>query len=197
MVLKNPDQYQKGRTIVYFVRHGDRLVPQDIRKMNNFPGPGLNKLGKKQAKAVAKEFAKLKDEIDVFISSGMTRALETAEEIGKKINKKPKICNELCEFNKFVWEGKFHKLNFWKHYFKHRLSIKAFDRILLNNKGKVIVIVAHGNIIKGILGKKIGIPLKQRGLLDCHNCHICLARFIGTKLDYIPYINSSNLMRRY
>ena len=37
MVLKNPDEYQKGKTIVYLVGHGDR--DGDI---------GLSELGKKQ-----------------------------------------------------------------------------------------------------------------------------------------------------
>jgi len=198
MVIKNPDKYQKGRTIVYFIRHGDRkFIPGMKKPGDEVPDSGLSALGKKQAKAVAKEFAGLKDEIDVFISSNMRRALETAEEVGKAIKKKPKIYKELSEHNKIVWDRKFHKLGFWKHYFKHKLTLKTFDKILEQNKGKVIVIVAHGNVIKGILGKKLGMSLKQIGLLGYDNCHISLARFIGKKLDYVPYINSKVRTKKY
>jgi broad specificity phosphatase PhoE len=198
MVLKHPNQYQKGKTMVYLIRHGDRIfVPNSPNEGLNLHGPGLSKLGKKQAKAVAKKFAGMKDEIDVFISSSMTRAIETAKEIGKAIKKKPKICDEFSEFNQIVWNRKFHKLDFWKHYLKHRLSVKAFDKILEQNQGKVIVIVAHGNVIKGIIGKKLGLSLKNAGLLHHHNCHISLLRFVGKKLDAIPYMNSRDLIQAY
>jgi broad specificity phosphatase PhoE len=195
MVLKNPNKYQKGKTFVYLVRHGDRIFieggkDEGLKKI----GPGLSALGKKQAKSVAKEFLKLKGSIDVFISSSMARALETAHEIGKVIKKKPKVYDELSEFNKIVIERRFYHYKFWKHYFKHRVSLRIFDKILEQNKGKVIVIVAHGNIIKGIIGKKLGLSLKQIARFDYHNCHVTLARFKGTKLDYIHCFNSKGVI---
>src|SRR3989344_2814050 len=85
MVLKNPNEYQKGKTIVYFIRHGDRLERKEDEPSHS--DPGLSKKGIKQAKAVAKKFAKIKDEIDVFYCSSMKRAIETAKEIAKKIGK--------------------------------------------------------------------------------------------------------------
>jgi broad specificity phosphatase PhoE len=195
MVLKNPSEYQKGKTFVYLVRHGDRIFikggkDEGLKK----GGPGLSALGKKQAKSVAREFLKLKGSTDVFISSSMTRALETANEIGKVIKKKPKVYDELCEFNQIVMGRKYYHYNFWKHYFKHRISLRIFDKILEQNKGKVIVIVAHGNIIKGIIGKKLGLSLSQIARFDYHNCHVTLARFKGTKLDYIHCFNSKGVI---
>ena len=198
MVLKNPNNYHKGKTMVYLIRHGDRLfIPRGKKDKYCVPDSGLSAKGKRQAKAVAKQFAKVKDEIDVFISSNMGRALETAEEVGKAIKKKPKIYKELAEHNNIVWSWKIHKLGFWNHYFKHRLTLKIFDKILEQNKGKVIVIVAHGNVIKGIIGKKLGLSRKKIGLLDMHNCHISLLRFVGKKLEYVPYINSKVRLKRY
>src|SRR3989338_6253287 len=99
MVLKNPDKYQKGKTIVYFVRHGDRISVSGNKGIGLEPGgPGLSKNGTKQAKSVAIKFSKIKDEIDVFYSSSMNRALETAMEISKKIKRKPEVYDELSEF---------------------------------------------------------------------------------------------------
>ena len=77
---------------------------------------------------------------------------------------------------------------------KHRFSIKVFDKILKDNEGKVILIVAHGNVIKGLIGKKMRLSHSQIGKFDYHNCHISLVRFKGTKLDYIHYFNSKELV---
>ena len=195
MVLKNPSEFQEGKTIVYFVRHGDRIhIPgnKDIGLISG--GPGLSVLGKRQAKEVAKKFSKIKKEIDKIYSSDMNRAIETAEIIGKQINKKPKIIEGISEFNKIVWDNRIYHYKFWKHYLKHRFSLKVFDKILKENKGKVILIVAHGNIIKGIVGKKMRFNHSQISKFDYHNCHISLVRFKGTKLDYIHYFNSKELV---
>ncbi len=195
MVLKNPNEHQVGKTIVYFVRHGDRVhIPnkKDIGFISG--GPGLSNIGKKQAKEVAKKFSKIKKEIDKIYSSDMNRAIETAEIIGKEVGKKTKIIQGISEFNKIVWDNRIYHHKFWKHYLKHRLSIKVFNKILNDNNGKVILIVAHGNVIKGIIGKKIGLSHSQINKFDYHNCHISLVRFKGKKLDYIHYFNSKELV---
>lgn len=189
MVLKNPHKHAIGKTIVYFVRHGETLAG------DSSPNPRLTKKGLSQAKAVAKKFSKIKDEVDVFISSSMARALETAREIGKKINKKPRIHSQLSEFNQIVWKNKLYHYKFWKHYMKHRASLRELDNILMKNKEKVIVIVAHGNVIKGLIGKKLGLSHIQIKKLNNHNCHITLAKFKGTELDGICCYNSKDLVR--
>ncbi len=66
--------------------------------------------------------------------------------------------------------------------------MKTFNKILNEHKGKVIVIVAHGNIIKGLIGRKLGLSLRRIRKFDYHNCHITLVRFRGTTLDYIYYV---------
>ena len=61
---------------------------------------------------------------------------------------------------KSLWDKKMYTRGFWKNLKKYNLSKKIFDKILKENKGKVIVIVAHGNVIKGIFGKKFGLNFK-------------------------------------
>ena len=195
MVLKNLNKYSEGKTIVYFIRHGDRVhIPNNDDMGLITGGPGLSSLGKKQAKEVAKKFSKIRKEIDKIYSSDMNRAIETAEIIGKEIGKKPIITKGIAEFNKIVWDNRIYHYKFWKHYLKHKFSIKVFDKILNENKGKVILIIAHGNIIKGIIGKKMKFNHSQISKFDYHNCHISLVRFKGTKLDYIHYFNSKELV---
>ncbi len=147
MVLKNPNKYQEGKTFVYFVRHGERISSKE--DMNLEAGNlGLSSLGKKQAKEVAKKFTKIKGEIDVMYSSSMNRAFETAKEIAKSVSKKPIVYDSLSEFNKILWRKKYYHYKFWKHFIKYRGAMKTFNKILNEHKGKVIVIVAHGNIKK-------------------------------------------------
>lgn len=191
MVLKNPTKHEIGKTIVFFVRHGDRIHILGTPEPHDF---SLSKKGIQQAKDVANKLKKIKSEIDILYSSTMKRAVETAEIIGKQIKKKPIQIKELSEFNTILWTNKIYHYKFWKHYIKHKSSIIALNKILTKHKGKIIVIVAHGNIIKGLVGKKLGLSHSQIGKFDYHNCHISKVRFKGKKLDYIHYFNSKELI---
>ena len=193
MTFANLTEYQKGKTFVFFVRHGN--YNNEIKLNHRIPGVGLNFLGKKQAKEVAEKFFKFKDEVDVLYSSNMARAIETAKEIGKKINKKIIICEGISEFNKFVWTKKIYHKNFWKHYKLYRISLKKFNEIILKHKEEVVIIVAHGNVIKGIIGNKLGLGMKNIGKLWHDNCAVTFARFNGKKLDYINYFNNRGKLR--
>ena len=193
---KNPTKHEQGKTRVFLVRHGDRIhIPENKGLELRIPGPGLSALGKKQAKEIAKKFSKIKKEIDVIYSSNMARSIETAEEIGKAINKEPVICEGISEFNKFLWERKIFHRHFWKHYKLHKISLKTFNEILTKNKEKEIVIVAHGNVIKGLIGNKLKLKMSQIKKLNYDNCAVTLARFKGTKLDYIYYFNNAGELR--
>lgn len=192
MVLKQPNKYEEGKTIVYFVRHGE-YEGQNTGLPRQIPGPGLTKKGINQAKDIAKKFAKIKSEIDVLYCSRMQRAIETAEEIGKSINKKPVIFSGLEEFDGFVWKRKIYHPKFWDNYILQKKAIKAFDKILEKNKGKIIVIVAHGNVIKSLIFRKMGLSLKNIGMFHHLNCNISVARYVGKKIEHICCINANSL----
>ena len=191
MVLKHPTDYQKGKTMVYFVRHGN-MTPL-TEGQSRHPGPGLSYLGKRQAKTLAKEFSKKKDEIDVLYSSTMTRALETAKEIGKSIHKKPIIEYHLSEFERILETRRYYRVHYWKEYLEFLSAKKTLNNILRKHTGKVIVIVAHGRLIRSLVGWKHGLSILQSSLFHHQNCHVTLVRFKGTKLDYIHYFNSKGL----
>lgn len=193
MVLKNPNERQKGKTMVFFVRHGDRLEFKTGKEING-DDPGLSELGKEQAKEVAKKFARIKDQVDVLYCSNMKRAIETSKEVSKSINKKSKIVPGLSEFNKIVWTKRYYHPKYWKHIAKHRLSIRALNNLLDKHNGEIVVIIAHGNIIKGLIGKKMHLPFRQLGKFDHDNCNITLARFDRRELDYLYYFNSKELI---
>jgi len=191
MSIRNPNEHEKDKTIVYLIRHGDRKILKNDKGVGLIhPGPGLTALGKKQARELAKKLIKRKDEIDILYCSSMTRAIETANEVTKLIKKKPIIVDELSEVGHVLWKGKYLDSEFLPNLLKFRRARKAFDNILEKHKGKVIVIIAHGNLIKGLVLKKLGLSLKQINYFSHDNCHITKVRFNGKKLDYIHYYNN-------
>lgn len=193
-MLKHPNKYEVGKTIVYFVRHGERIhIPSTPGTGLLIPGPGLTKKGKEQAKKVAKELSKIKNEIDILYCSEMTRAIETANEISKKINKKPIIIAGISEFDGILWAKKIFTLKFWINYFKQRNALKTFDTLLIKNKHKVIVIVAHGNIIKSLIFRKMGLSLRKVRFFHHDNCYISVARYIGKTLEHVCCYNSNTV----
>ena len=194
MVLKNPTKYEIGKTIVFFVRHGDRIhipgtpPPHDL---------SLSKKGLSQAKNVANKFYKIRDEIDAIYSSDMKRAKETAQIIAKKINKKIKIIPEFRELENQLERKKLKRFldkNYWKEYLKFNKSLKKLDEILEKEKGKVIIIVAHGRIMRSWIFGKLGLSMYKRQAFEYHNCHISRIRFDGKRLNFIHYFNSKELI---
>ncbi len=191
MVLKNPTKHEIGKTIVFFVRHGDRIHIPGALPPRDF---SLSLKGVKQAKEVANKFYKIKEEIDAVYSSDLKRAKETAGIISKKINKKFKIIPEFKEIDKILENKNFISYNYLKHYTKFLKTIKKLDEILKKENGKTIIIVAHGRLMKSIIGYKLKIGLRKGNVFDYNNCHITKTRFNGTKIEYINYFNSKELI---
>jgi len=191
MVLKNPNKYQIGKTIVYFVRHGDRIHIQGAPEPHDF---SLSPKGKKQAKDIANKFSKIKNEIDVIYTSPMKRAYETAVEIGKKINKRPIVIKNFEEVHKILEKPLIFSKAYWKSRKDFSKKQKIFDKILDKEKGKAIIIVAHGRLDRMLIGRKLGLSHSKCNLFDANNCHITIARFSGKKLDYIHCVNSKDLL---
>lgn len=189
MVLKNSSEYDKGKTILLLIRHGDRI------KIHGAPGPhdfSLSKKGISQAKNLAKKISKIKREIDVLYSSSMKRAKETAEIVGKSVGKKVNILPKFEEVSRLLEGKKYYKIDYWKARKKLRETQKIFDNMLIKNKGKLIVLVAHGRLNKILVGKKIGISFSKIKIFHFSNCFISLLRFDGKELEKIYSWNGSN-----
>ena len=188
MVLKNPSVYEKDKTIVLLVRHGEKesLYHDLIRRI---PGPHLTKKGHEQAKQLASKLKKYDGQIDKIYTSMMIRTIETASYVQKVLHLKAVSYFELCEVNNILWSKRYYHINYWKHYLNFRNAISRFEKILKHDKGKFIVIVCHGNIIKGILGHYLKIPRNKRGLIGYEECAITRMEFDGIKLVYVRNIN--------
>ena len=160
------------KTKVFLVRHGET----EWNKLGKFQGCQdipLSEEGIVQAQYLSKKF---NSNFDYIYTSPLKRALQTAEVIATNKKIKPSIINDLREINFGEWEGLTLKEisdNFPKEFNNWRndkfeapmcggdLSLKkacerakiAITEVADKHKGKKILIVSHGGIIKaGLLG---------------------------------------------
>ncbi|MEK6829657.1 MAG: histidine phosphatase family protein [Nanoarchaeota archaeon] len=177
-------------TTIYLVRHASIELKDGEAVEQN---PPLNKKGLKQAYELAKQFQKSNLDINILITSSMKRATETAGIIGKLIRKKPLIFSEFNEFSRSIFERRFWKKKFWINYLRYRRSYKKFDELLKKNMGKTIIFVIHGNVIRGLMGRKLGLSFGQIKHFSYNNAHISRLTFKDKKLNTISYFNSETL----
>lgn len=166
---------------IYIVRHGETEWNKENRSQgcgNDIP---LSNIGKAQASLVAQ---RLKEEkIDLFFSSTLKRASETANIIAKKHGKTVEECSDLMEFRMGCWEGLTYNdivnkypevFSLWKespHLVKipdaetlielKERSLKKFMEIIRNNEDKNILVVSHGITAKVIICSLMGIDLSN------------------------------------
>ncbi|NLJ90461.1 MAG: histidine phosphatase family protein [Clostridiales bacterium] len=195
------------RTILYLVRHGETEWNKEYRFQGRTDIP-LSKEGMIQAEKVGQ---RLKDKFDVIYTSPLTRAVQTAEIISKTSSMSPIIYDNLIEVDFGEWEGltfeqverdyaKEYKL--WKtdenlgpilggeQNMKNAAirGKKALLDIVSKNKGKNIVVVAHGAIIKASL---IGIFDLKVNMIQ----HITLTNTSITTLEFSGDDNEKPLIR--
>lgn len=145
---------------IYLVRHGETDW-NDKLLFQGHTDTYLNKNGLIQAKYIADEFKNIK--FEMIISSDLLRALETADIIKKITGFKKKIIisKNLRERNYGSFEGK--KYEYLRHKRKNfdgekdKVFFKRinnfFNSIIKKYKGKNIIIVTHGGVVRQIISK--------------------------------------------
>lgn len=196
------------KTKVLLVRHGET----EWNKLGKFQGCkdiDLSEEGFKQAKYL---FNRFNNDFDYIYTSPLKRALQTAEVITTNNEIKPTIINELREINFGEWEGltiKEIENNFPDEFNNWRtdkidafmcggdLSINnasmraksAIYDIVAKHKGKKILIVAHGGIIKASLIGLFDWDMTMYHKISLGNTAICEINF---DLDLNPSIVTIN-----
>lgn len=163
--------------------------------------------GKVQMEKVAQRF---KDEkIDIIYSSDLTRAVKTAEEVNKYHGVPHIKEKELREINMGVMTGmklsdvakqfpvQTKNWNEEPHLFvpengesmvelNHRI-VKAFERIVAENKDKTIVLISHGCAIRNILCHCLGKPIEElKEVFIGDNTAVSLAEIENGKIN-VPF----------
>ncbi len=175
-------------TTVYLIRHGE-TVDADSRRYKGHIDVPLSENGIIQLEKLAiylHENSKLRTQnskLKAVYSSGLSRALKSAEIIAKPFGLKPVIVDDLKERSFGVWEGmSFDEIKEkWPDAFnvwadnpvqfspmegENTLDVKvramkAFKEIVSNHKDEEIAIVSHGGITRVILCEMLGIPLEN------------------------------------
>lgn len=181
---------------IYLVRHGETDWNNKFLFQGQTDIP-LNKTGLTQARSIAKEFKHRT--IDAIISSDLERAYQTAYEIKKLSGLKKKIdtMKNLRERDYGNLEGttydRYHSQNKGftgekdPEFFK-RINT-AFKQIVKKYKGKDVVVVSHGGVVRQIVSYVLG--LKDYKRLRIYNASLSEV-FYDSKRDafFLLLLNS-------
>jgi broad specificity phosphatase PhoE len=182
-------------TLITFVRHGKNDFGLDGTPWH--AGPNLNREGRKQAERTGKYLKHFA--FDLVLSSDMNRAADTAKIIcryQKKISPEKIIfARELAEHNEVIYGcagGK--KIRRDGELAKARATVKFFKDVLRKYKGKRILIVAHGNVIRACFGAALGFPLHYSPEINSFNCSLTTIAMRGPRLKAIFHVNDTSLI---
>lgn len=204
------------KTKVFLIRHGET----EWNKLGKFQGStdiDLSKEGILQAKRVSKRF---NGNFDYIYTSPLKRALKTARIISNKEGIEPIVAEGLTEINFGDWEGltiKEIKNNFPEEFNNWRnddveaplcggdLSIKkasiraknAVEEIVERHKGKKIIIVAHGGIIKAALVGLLKWNMTMYHKITVGNTGICELDFDDNLNPFIIRLNDTSHLENF
>ena len=163
-----------GIHYVYLVRHG--IYDLDPAA-NDSVANGLNALGHEQAKLIGARLAALPIKFDRLVSSGLLRAVQTADDMGAAMKMKPTrdaVLNECTPtaYNASALDGQKQadivacdslRLVQWQRYFKPTPERDTFD-----------VLVCHGNIIRWTFLRALDADTKFWAKLDIGNASLTI-----------------------
>jgi alpha-ribazole phosphatase len=194
-------------TRLYLVRHGELTTSNEWKYVGHLDVE-LNDTGIEQIKRLGK---RLKGEgIDVILSSDLKRSAKSAEIIGEMLGLKSISHSDFREINLGHWEGMTKEeivANFQEEFEKRASSLSEFrikegesfvdlrnrviPRLMLyldQNKGKNVLLVAHGGVNRVILCHVLGLDLNN--LIRIDQAYGCLN--IIDYFDGVPVVRLVN-----
>ena len=197
---------------LFLIRHGESEAIDYIA--GRTPGVHLTKKGKEQVKKLVQNFSGFR--IDKIYSSPIERTLETAEIIAKHLNLRVENDNGLIEVDFGEWTGKrFEELKNdkkWDLFNTYRSGtripggetmqeiqlriVQTIEKIRKENNEKNIIIVSHGDPLRGLITYYLGIPLDfiLRFEIDTASVSLLKINDYGSK---ILCLNSSGDIKRF
>jgi serine/threonine-protein phosphatase PGAM5 len=167
------DTAHAGTRYVYLIRHGyyHEEDPRDPRV-----GKGLDSLGRAQARLTGERLAGLPVKIDLLVSSTFTRAMETADIIGESLHMKAVRDSEISECSPPSYRPDYYSERdpAAKDTCQARLE-RAFSRYCRPAGGpgdEHDVLVCHGNVIRWLVTKELGLDTRRWPDYDIGNCSI-------------------------
>ena len=198
-------------TRIFLWRHPEVLGADDGKVFGHYD-VGLTNEGKEQMKAVAKRMAK--EKLSGVYSSDLQRAMLVAEAVGRaqKPRRKPVLEKNLRELNLGIWErltydqiskqypeeleARYRDLPNFAIEGGESLEqlaervIPVFQKIIAEEKGQRVCVIAHGGVNRVFLAKLLGAPLDR--VFRIEQQYACL-NIIDVYEDGIPIIKAMNL----
>ena len=168
----------KGMHYVYLIRHG--LYDRDD-KVDDRVGNGLNATGREQAAFIADRLASLPVKYHSLVSSTLLRAMQTADimsgpmhmsvvrdsllsECTMTSSRPDYMANhsaaEIAECDAQVAAA-------WDKYFRATPEADTYD-----------VLVCHGNVIRYLVSRAVGLDTKEWGRFDVGNCSLTVVQVL-------------------
>ena len=150
---------QTAQTIVYLVRHGQPVSHDE--------NGGLTDVGRTQALRLAKFLDEecgnnsASEKRALLVVSPTARTLETADPIAQKLKAHPLSHRAFIEQYLVDSKSVFRTPEFLARHVAAARILRAFWHIVDANRGKRIIIVTHGNVIRVLIGKLCGETFAQ------------------------------------
>ena len=157
--------------------------------------PPLDDAGHAQARALAEWLAG--EPIDVLYASPMRRAIETAEYVSERLGLPIVVDAELAEFDRQshfyipIEELKAEKDERWDDLVAGRwgadgevdpltfqaVVVEAVERVIADNPGRTVAVVAHGGVMNAYLSHVIG----TREVMFFEPAYTCISRVLAAR----------------
>ncbi|HKD66329.1 MAG TPA: histidine phosphatase family protein [Candidatus Binataceae bacterium] len=197
---------KRERGIALLMRHGETAWNREGRVMGRQP-VDLDEGGRAQvemAVPMARELA-----LDLIISSPLARALQSAEIISRGVGGIDILTDDRLEEVRYGdWEGKtYHQLVKEESYINYRKApldsltpggetirqvqergVAAVDGAVITHRGKRILFVSHGDIIRTVLCHYLGLDLHHFHRLRVDNATFCAVE-ISDDFAEVKFIN--------
>lgn len=168
---------------IFLMRHADLDNPGRMM-YGNLPGYHLNELGIRQAEEAGKFMSQYK--LDLVITSGIQRALQTGEIVGASNSGHPELINDirLRDLGIDAWQGRMTKDEFMKDrdgYLQRQLSnedgienphdtqarmIQSFEEAINKYSDQNILFVSHADSLAYLFEYLLGLPLYPETVFD-------------------------------
>lgn len=181
-------------TTLYLVRHGS--TPSNENKPRTLQGSGVNsglsELGKRQALQVGRWFREVP--VDAVYASPLVRAVETADEICKAVQRPLSTISDLVEVDVGQWERQTWdsiKLSHPEEYERfhadcsqhgylggesytdvQRRVVPVFSMLLDRHAGQSLAVVAHSTVNTVYLATLLNLDVKLARKLPQENCAV-------------------------
>ena len=174
----------------------------------------LTDLGRKQAEALAEHL--MSRQISVMYTSDLSRAMETARIVGKKLGLEPIVDSRLREIDLGGWSGLTRdqviarypeEWEAWgrgmdighaggESFERFWARVRGFiEDVLERHPGETILAVAHGGVSRILASKLLGLGLREMftSLAPSLNTGITEARFCEGRAELVAWMDGTHL----